>query len=274
MAESKDEAAGVLQLLKTSDEPSAADVARVRAAVWARVGLAGAVTTAVATGVHGLGHGAEAALNVAANGSSALNAASGAGSVGSSLATGAAAGAKAAWVVTVTKVGLAVALLGAGGWYGARSLSSTAGSQLAAASAPEAPQTSKSHAEPSRARIVPAPSVAPAAGLRDEGSTMQVTPRARAAASSDTLDTEVALLGEAQRALAAGQYSVALASLDKHAARFPRGALSSEREASRAIALCRSGALSRGQKLAQRYVTQHASSPLCTRVRAACKLTE
>lgn len=268
MAESKDETAAVLELLKTSDEPSSADAARVRAAVWARIGLAGAVTTAAATGVHSLGHGAGAS-NVAATGSNALNVA---GTLSSSLGAGAATGAKAAWVVTVAKVGLAVTLLGAGGWYGARALAPVTGSQLAGAAAPGDPVSSKAQAEPARALLVTPRSVAPPG--REETSVAQTASRPRAAASTDTLDTEVALLGEAQRALAAGQYSVALASLDKHAARFPRGALSRERDASRAIALCRSGALSRGQKLAERYVAQHASSPLCTRVRAACKLTE
>ncbi|HTN91693.1 MAG TPA: hypothetical protein VL242_48830, partial [Sorangium sp.] len=84
------------------------------------------------------------------------------------------------------------------------------------------------------------------------------------------LDAEIALLRDAQQALQAGQFAQALSKLDEHASRFPRGVLSTEREASRAIALCRSGRAAPGRAIAAKLLAQSPGSPLATRVRAAC----
>ncbi|WP_433934430.1 hypothetical protein AB3662_07720 [Sorangium cellulosum] len=46
--------------------------------------------------------------------------------------------------------------------------------------------------------------------------------------------------------------------------------LSTEREASRAIALCRSGRAASGRAIAAKLLARSPGSPLATRVRAAC----
>lgn len=57
--------------------------------------------------------------------------------------------------------------------------------------------------------------------------------------SPDSLAQEVALLSRAMSQLHSGQTSEALSILDEHQLRFPRGALSQERSAMRARALCK-----------------------------------
>jgi hypothetical protein len=73
-------------------------------------------------------------------------------------------------------------------------------------------------------------------------------PRAAARATTDTpaspdpTEAELELVACARTAVADGDLSTALAMLDEHARRFPKGALAEERAAYRAIVLCRSGA--------------------------------
>jgi hypothetical protein len=270
MTEPEHGAGSVLQLLKDGDNPTARDQERVRDAVWARLGLVGATATVAATGVHVVAsQGAHAAT---AAGASVAPGALGAGAMGANSIAASAVGAKAAWFVTVVKVGLAATLVGAGGWYGARVLYSEpepsapeAAQGVAPAVVLAAPVTPTETAEPVFAP--PEQPTEPSAQSND-------TSRARAATAGDALDSEVALLTEAQRSLAAGRYAAALTSLDKHAARYPRGALASERDASRAIALCKSGSLSKGQAVGKRYLSKHANAPLRARVQTACKLEE
>jgi hypothetical protein len=250
MAEAKDDAALVLDALQHGDDPSAEDAARVRRAVWARLGLAGAVGAVVATGVQ------PAATHAGA----------------------AAVGVKSAWVVTVAKVGLAAALVTGGGWYastvlnpGHSSLQSVAPGPAVVAAAP-AQDPRVDVVEKVSGELPPNMNTPGPSTESSQVTTTAKPPPFRGAGESDALDSEVALLGKAQRALSSGRYSEALASLQQHATRFPKGALTGEREASRAIALCRSGSSTRGREIAARYLARHAESPLCARVRAACGL--
>jgi hypothetical protein len=61
-----------------------------------------------------------------------------------------------------------------------------------------------------------------------------------------------------------------LSLLDAHAREFSKGVLAHEREGLRVLALCKLGRLDEGRRLQQRFLSQHASSPLAARVRAAC----
>jgi outer membrane protein assembly factor BamD (BamD/ComL family) len=83
---------------------------------------------------------------------------------------------------------------------------------------------------------------------------------------------ELALIREAERALAAGRYDAALVALRRHEDRFPDGQLTQEREASRITALCRSGAVRAvdGEELVSRFLARWPSSHLKGRVRRAC----
>jgi RNA polymerase sigma-70 factor (ECF subfamily) len=113
---------------------------------------------------------------------------------------------------------------------------------------------------------------APARGSRSR-STLAARPiSAKAAMSEPGPDVagEIALLNEAQRALASGQADRALQLLDRHARDFPRGSLAEERAAARIIALCALGRVTAARAETAAFVRKSPESPLVDRVRAAC----
>ncbi len=93
---------------------------------------------------------------------------------------------------------------------------------------------------------------------------------ARTRRTTPDLDGEVRLLEDADAELRRGDAEAALAQLAEHAAKYPSGALADEREGIRAIALCRSGKVTEGKMLADRFLSATRKSSLITRVRAAC----
>ncbi|MBX3233266.1 MAG: hypothetical protein KIT84_20955 [Labilithrix sp.] len=78
------------------------------------------------------------------------------------------------------------------------------------------------------------------------------------------------MLRSANAALAAGDGATALRRLDEHATRFPRGALTEEREAARVLALCASGRASEARANASTFVAANPRSPFVAQVRRAC----
>jgi hypothetical protein len=82
------------------------------------------------------------------------------------------------------------------------------------------------------------------------------------------LAEETALLRDADRALRAGDLATALARLDTHATRFPRGVLAPEREGERLVVLCEVGAAD--PRAVARFLDERGGSPLAARVRRAC----
>lgn len=132
----------------------------------------------------------------------------------------------------------------------------------------------------------PAPSAEPAAAPAQPTSTAPANHGRRAARSApsevssqstppvseaDALRDELALIGAAQSSLGAGRNDAALASLDEHARRFPSGALSLERRALRALALCAAGRRDEGRVEAEAFALRAAGSPLADRVASACR---
>ncbi|HVR20495.1 MAG TPA: hypothetical protein VMS65_12380 [Polyangiaceae bacterium] len=89
-----------------------------------------------------------------------------------------------------------------------------------------------------------------------------------------SLAEETRLLQAAQRELARKNTSVALALLDEHATRFPRGALAQERSAARVLALCDLGRSGDARRAAQAFIRSAPQSPLVPRLRASCALAE
>ncbi len=69
-----------------------------------------------------------------------------------------------------------------------------------------------------------------------------VAPPTTEVAATDSEGAELQLVASARTSIADGDFTTALAVLDEHARRFPKGVLAEERSAYRAIALCRSGA--------------------------------
>lgn len=117
------------------------------------------------------------------------------------------------------------------------------------------------------ALAAPPPAMAPSALPRPA----PATPHGSVDTGAD-LAEELRLLGQAQTAMSAGDFTGALAALDLHRQRFPRGALAGERAGLRVVALCRSGALETGRAEGRRLLSASPGSTLAARIRAACGL--
>jgi hypothetical protein len=90
------------------------------------------------------------------------------------------------------------------------------------------------------------------------------------APAAPSVAEELQLLRAAEERFHAGAPAQALALLDDHARRFPRGVLAEERRASRILALCQLGQVAVATSEADTFVAQHPSSPFVEKVRHAC----
>jgi hypothetical protein len=87
---------------------------------------------------------------------------------------------------------------------------------------------------------------------------------------ADNLAEEVALLSQASADLHAGRPAAALAALDEHRRKFPRGALVQERTSARIQALCALGSMTEAQAEIARFTRTSPNSPHLARARKAC----
>jgi outer membrane protein assembly factor BamD (BamD/ComL family) len=87
----------------------------------------------------------------------------------------------------------------------------------------------------------------------------------------DSLDSELAVLGQAQEDLHAGLPAQALRRLAEYDRRFGKGTLNEERRAIGAIALCQAQPGPAAQAQAERFLRDEPQSPLAGRVRSACE---
>ena len=85
------------------------------------------------------------------------------------------------------------------------------------------------------------------------------------------LEEEARALAEVQRALRDAETERALVLLDRMEERFGAGALGTERRAARVLALCGLGRYEEGRALAEHFIANHPTSPLVSRIRAACR---
>ena len=123
--------------------------------------------------------------------------------------------------------------------------------------APPAPSASAEPAETPRSSSAPRSPAAPAA--------TGASPSASARAAGN-LAEESALVGRARTNLASSP-ALALAAVDEHARRFPRGELAAEREYLRVSALRRLGRKDEARTHGQRYLTLFPTSPYTSAVR-------
>ena len=153
-------------------------------------------------------------------------------------------------------------------------------------SAPSPPSPETGSEAPAAAPSIPAEASAPAraASARGQAAVTNGASTSKAALGSaahdapaaavppvvttDSLAEETTLLRQADRALRAGNPSGALDLLDQHAARFPKGVLSAERNGERMIARCQLGQVNAGARDA--YLSAHPQSALSARIRDAC----
>jgi TolA-binding protein len=159
----------------------------------------------------------------------------------------------------------AAALLGAGA---ALAFGLGAGRQHVevARSVPAAVPVAQPASSPASARLpeAPAPAVTSASGGA-------VPPPPSRRATPDRLAEEVALLSQAAKDLRAGHAASALSALNEHQKKFPNGALSQERRAARAEALCALGRGSEAQSELALLERRAPKSPLLVRARQRCQ---
>lgn len=115
------------------------------------------------------------------------------------------------------------------------------------------------------------PAVRPRAPAKSSPPSSDGTEPVPAEAEASSLAEELALFRRAKLALLEGSAAQALSLLDEHRERFPRGALRREGTVLRAEALCALGRTAEATRLRDRFLGQHASSPLATRMRSVCR---
>lgn len=154
-----------------------------------------------------------------------------------------------------------VAISVAGGWIFVALRSETPPARLAES----APVTSDAVPQ---GHVDPAPESAPLAAPRAQPSDEKRAPTA--ARSADSLAEEVAMLSHASTELHAGRPAAALAALDEHRRKFPRGLLAQERTSARIQALCALGRMNQAQAELARLARMSPDSPHLARARKAC----
>lgn len=256
---------------------------RVKRRVFSAVGVGIGSLSAASTGIAG---------TAVATGTASAPAAG--VTTGIAAVTNVGLGAKAIGILALAVIGTGIV---GGGIYVARSKEGAEAPSASATSAPSAsPVAASTHEAPTRngepeARPGPTASepktAAPSATAADPiaaavaaasaarpGPSGAGRPRERpvesAAATEDDLGSETALLAKAQGALGAGRYDEALATTSEHARRFPKGSLSTERQAIRAIALCSTGHKSEGRAAAGSLL-ERTGTPLGDRIATACR---
>lgn len=140
------------------------------------------------------------------------------------------------------------------------------------------PQTPEGDAEVrtrTRARPVePVSAIEPAPSI--EAAPVDATPReddrpaTKRPRATPTLADELALLRDADAALARGDAKKALVLLGEHAKTFPRGQMVPERMLQRAVALCRLGQRVRSRTAIDKLLAAYPTTPLRARANAVC----
>jgi len=241
MSDLSPQARALLNSARSFDDPNDDDARRVRAVVLARVGAAVGVGMAV---------GATASAVSFAGAGSFLGTATGKVSAAVLLVAGLSAGTYVAVRPHVAVRSVPVVLQQPSPAVGAPPVQQREARAIEAA--PVAPLPD-SHA---KARPLPAPAAKVAQPRR----------------TTADLEGEVRLLEEADAELRRGDAEAAAARLAEHSAKYPSGALVDEREAMRAMALCRLGRVAEGKAVADRFLSATRKSSLAARVRVACGL--
>lgn len=118
-------------------------------------------------------------------------------------------------------------------------------------------------------QVEPEPETAPEVELDADAERPRPRRRSRATASSASdLAAEIDLLRRAKQALGRGSSTEALAILEQHRRRFPRGQMAPDRRALQLEARCHQGPAHRAK--ARRFLERHPRSPYAARLRKAC----
>lgn len=121
----------------------------------------------------------------------------------------------------------------------------------------------------------PKPMAAPNEPAPSNRSELKTTPQKSNSKKEleNTLEEETRGLGEANRALQAGDPERALQLLEEQSRAFDHGELSEEREAARVLSLCKTSREAEAKAALAAFLAKTPNSPLADRVRSACKET-
>jgi tetratricopeptide (TPR) repeat protein len=166
----------------------------------------------------------------------------------------------------VLAIALPVAAAGTYWWQANAQSPGTLQTPVAPAAAVVAPRSTSPVQPPEpRAEELPNEPAAPAASPERSAS-----PAFEPSKPANEIRQEVALLSKAQAALSRGRPQEALEALAEHAARFPRGALTEERVATRARTLCALGRKPEAEAELKRIEKLNPSSAYLARARESC----
>lgn len=149
------------------------------------------------------------------------------------------------------------------------------GPQTSTPARPPAQPETNTPSAPRVARATPEPDVLPEAPREAETTMPADTTASRPATSSreterDALATESMLVAAAEAQLRAGHASEALSLFDRYLSEHPRGALRHESLAGRIASLCRLGRLDAGRAELARFAERFPRSPSLPRLESAC----
>lgn len=160
-----------------------------------------------------------------------------------------------------------------------------AATRLAPAETPAVVSSPATHAAPPTAKTAEAASAMPsvsidelpnvaspaATGVSAKKPVVNTAPtQTTSPVAEDTLEAETILLEGARRALKRGEASGALALLDEHAQRFPKGWLATDRAGERIIVLCGLGRRAEATREAKTFLDGRPKTPLTRRVESSC----
>jgi hypothetical protein len=241
------EASAFLEAGSHGDEPTDADRERIRAAIAARVATGAAAGLAAAAG---------ATVGAAAGGSTAS------------------AWARLGWAA---KALVAVGFVGTIGAGAASLLRAPPRRPTSAVSSDphsalqEASRVTAADSTSTEAADGPTPTLSSSGfALAAPAPSAWAAPSRRVPAMTGDVAAEVRLLSDAQAAVRGGDAARALALLDEHAQRYPKGALGEERDAARVAALCALGRNAEARTLADRFLRTVPDSPHAGPMRASC----
>ena len=262
------EAKSIVDRARSTERLGEGDRSRLKQRVMTRVAAGAIAGTAIVT----LAKGSAAAVKPAALGASVGATPLGVASLGVASVGAPSLGVTSLGVMALPiKVLFSVLLVG--GAIGS-SILLTRSDRASIPAAPSAPTVVSQTDPPQRASASSATN-APSPEDINRPSVLSAPPERTAKPQSssvpvDSLKEETALLTQARAALSQNRPDDALAILEEHASRFPKGQLAQERHALRALASCALGRFDEGRREADSLVKMAPDSPLTARILRAC----
>lgn len=281
MKELRPEVKAFLENARDCDNPTPADKARVRKALFQTMAVASAAAAVTQS----------ATASAAAQGASASGAAAQGAGAAASIKAGAGAGMlmKLAGILMVSGLATTTAVVWSNNsmpletardplnpqWASSQPFNDTPMSSLSNtiekcdnSVVDSAEPEGKAAEEGRKAQKNPSLAREQSASSREDSHSKNAVPKTGA---QSTLEEETQHLREAHKALQAGDPEQAIKLLDEQSRSYEKGELAEERAAARVLALCKTSRTLEAKAALERFLSQNPNSPLSDRVRGACK---